>query len=327
MTSKTQTIRQIVILSLTVLLLSLIVFPSRFGTQLITFSFVFVLTELVFYGAVLFWFKRDTSLIKLVFSAGICLAYRFFLGCVFGALISIMYFMNFEISINLGLVSYVPAILCQIVTTPFIIKTVLNDLVYRGEKRSHMVEELVPIDKPKSEQPVFERESSIKKQEETETMATWVNTPKKQNSTISSQKEVSSGKNLNGFDRATQYIGENGSVMMAIVVDDEGLLLSNFVRGNISLDDWAPMALLFKQQNNQVLDRVGMKNIDQITLTIDDMRVALASEEGFNLMVLADIQQDDVLNIRITQGMEIIRKYMAERYVQKLIINAENKYV
>jgi len=115
--------------------------------------------------------------------------------------------------------------------------------------------------------------------------------------------------------------------LLAVVVDDEGLPLSNFVREGVSLDDWAPLALVFKKNNNDVLDRVGMKNVDQLTLTIDDMRVTIASEEGINLMVLADIQQDDVLNIRITQGMEIIRKYMAERYNQELFENAEKKYV
>ncbi len=324
---KSQTIRQMLILSLTVLLLPFVLFPSRLGTQLISLSFAFILAELVFYGALIFWSNRDTSLIKLVSGAGICLIYRLFLGFVFGALVSIMYIMNFKISISLGLVSYVPAILCQIIMTPFILKPVLDGLIYMDVIKPRLVIDSTPIDKPKSALPEFDKESSIKKQEETETMTPWVETAKKQNSYISPQTEISPGKNLNGFDRATQYIGETGSVMMAVVVDDEGLLLSNFVRENISLDDWAPLALLLKQNNNQVLDRVGMKNVDQVTLKIDDMRVVLAGEKGFNLMVLADIQQDDVLNIRIIQGMEIIRKYMAERYSQKLFVNAENEYV
>jgi len=70
-----------------------------------------------------------------------------------------------------------------------------------------------------------------------------------------------------------------------------------------------------------------MKNVGQVTLTIENMRVTVVSEDGLSLMVLADIQQDDVMNIRITQGMEIIRKYMAERYSQELFVNAEKKYV
>ncbi len=326
MISKSQTIRQMIILSLAVLLLPIVIFPSRLGTQLMSFSYAFVIAELVFYGAILFWSNRDTSLGKIFVGASMCLSYRLLLGALFGALVSVMYVMNFKLSLSLGLVSYVPAILCHVVVTPFIIKPFLDEKIFGDKKRPRLVIDSNPGEKPKSKQSDFNKQAKLNEQSELNSMAPW-DASKKNFSGTNPQPEELSGQNQNGFDRATQYIGENGSVLLAVVIDNEGLPISNFIRENISLDDWAPLALLFKQKNNSVLDRVGVKNVDQIALTIDNMRVTIASEEDINLMVVADIQQDDVLNIRITQGMEIIKKYMAERYSQELLVNAENKYV
>jgi hypothetical protein len=285
------------------------------------------LAELVFYGAVIFWFRRDANLIRLSACAGICLAFRLFLGFLFGALISIMYIMNFKISISLGMVSYIPAILCHVIVTPFILKPILRETDSGEKKRPRLVINSAPTNRSKSTTPDFSNKSSFEEQQEAENMTPWVGSTNKQHSGITSQIDATPGNNTNGFDRATQYLGEIGTVMMALVVDNEGLLLSHFVRDNMSLDDWTPLALLFKQNNNQVLDRVGMKNVDKVTLNIGSTRVTVTSEEGINLMVLSEIQQDDVLNIRVTQSMEIIRKYMTERYGHELFVNAEKKYV
>jgi hypothetical protein len=44
-------------------------------------------------------------------------------------------------------------------------------------------------------------------------------------------------------------------------------------------------------------------------------------------MVVSERATDDVLNIRINQGLEMIRRYVAERYSEKLIGNSEKAYV
>ena len=53
----------------------------------------------------------------------------------------------------------------------------------------------------------------------------------------------------------------------------------------------------------------------------------VAREESFSLMVIAERQIDDFLNIRINQALEIIGKYVAERYSRKLFVNVERTYV
>ncbi|MFH2049818.1 MAG: hypothetical protein ABIJ12_10275 [bacterium] len=320
---KSQTVRQMILLSLIVLIIPLLIFPERFGTALVSFSIAFLIAEMVYYGSITYWSNRQASLMQLAAGAGICLIYRFLLGLTFGVLIWLRYSMNINLTFKLVLISYIPSIICQVIITPFILRTVLNDWLFKDKKRPRLVIDSLPANKPSASPSEINSRKLFSEQRETNSMTPWAEQSKKQKV----NHEFSPGKNINGFDRATQYISENGSVMMAVVVDEEGLLLSHFVRENISLDDWAPLALLFRKSNNQVLDRVGMKNVGQVTLTIENMRVTVVSENGLSLMVLADIQQDDVMNIRITQGMEIIRKYMAERYSQELFVNAEKKYV
>jgi len=201
MISKSQTIRQMIILSMAVLLLPVVIFPSRLGTQLMSFTFAFVIAELVFYGAVLFWSNRETNLGKLIAGACMCLTYRLFLGALFGTLVSIMYVINFKLSLSLGFVSYLPAILCHVVVTPFILKPVLDNSVFGTKKRPRLVINSAPTNKPKTKQ----SRASMNEQKAVEAITPWAETSKKQRSAINRQAEISTGQNLNGFDRATQY--------------------------------------------------------------------------------------------------------------------------
>ncbi|MDH4157422.1 MAG: hypothetical protein OEW00_09135, partial [candidate division Zixibacteria bacterium] len=102
---------------------------------------------------------------------------------------------------------------------------------------------------------------------------------------------------------------------------------SQFTRGGTVAEDLAPLALVFAQQNRDVLDRARLGAPEKIDVSVRDKRVVIASEERVSLMVVAERQADDVLNIRINQALEIIRKYMAERYSQKLFADAERSYV
>ncbi|MFQ5454496.1 MAG: hypothetical protein ACE5D6_09970, partial [Candidatus Zixiibacteriota bacterium] len=131
----------------------------------------------------------------------------------------------------------------------------------------------------------------------------------------------------NGFEKASQYIGDDGSVQLAVVIDNEGLLLANFVRGDYEPEDWAPFALLLMQRNDDVLSRLGLKTPEKMEILFKNKKITVACEELYSLMVISERAIDDVLNIRINKGLEIIRNYIAERYSNKLIGNLEKSYV
>jgi hypothetical protein len=56
-------------------------------------------------------------------------------------------------------------------------------------------------------------------------------------------------------------------------------------------------------------------------------KMVVAFESDFALMVVSERQLTDTLNIRVTQGLEIVRKYMAERYRQLSSKDVEKSYV
>jgi hypothetical protein len=56
-------------------------------------------------------------------------------------------------------------------------------------------------------------------------------------------------------------------------------------------------------------------------------KIIIAGEKSYCLFVVSERTADDIINIRINQGLEMIKKYVAERYSEKLIGNAESIYV
>ncbi|MCK4574458.1 MAG: hypothetical protein KAU36_08800, partial [candidate division Zixibacteria bacterium] len=120
--------RQILLFSLIVLIIPMIVFPELFGTQLAKASLLNALYELVFYGCVLYFLNRGARLMQLVQAAGLCLVYRLALGMVLGLLIAAMYPMQLTVAVTLGMSSYIPAILLQMIATPFILKPAFKEL-------------------------------------------------------------------------------------------------------------------------------------------------------------------------------------------------------
>jgi len=319
-------VRQISLLSMLVLIAPMILFPDRLGTGLARASLINAVYELVYYSAVIFFFYRRASLLKIVQMAGLCLVYRLTLGALFGLLIAAMYSMNLTISLTLGLASYLPAILLHIAATPFILKPIAAQLVPYTKRKRQPVEEPAPHEVPEHVQTAAAVSAEQAIIRPTPMPVTEPEVHLSRESRVGSPSGPEHAE-ANGFDRAVRYIGEDSSVQLAVVVDDEGLLLGQFRRGEMEADDWAPFSLLFCDANRDALQRAGWGSPEKIDLLVKDTRIIVAREESWCLMVVAQRHADDFLNIRINQGLEIIRKYIARRYGQKLSVNAEKMYV
>ncbi len=318
--------RQILLFSLIVLIIPMIVFPELFGTELGKASLLNAMYELVFYGCVLYFLNRGAKFAQLVQAAGLCLVYRFALGAVLGLLVAVMYRMQLDVAITLSMSGYLPAILLHMLATPFILKPALKELGLGG---AVSVRRAVP---QASAQEVLNSGSSIAVSKERGYSQAPATPPPKEEpalpgNTIGQAGHSAHHGEADGFDRAVRYIGENGSIQLAVVVDSEGLLLGSFVRGEIDAEDWAPFALTLVETNQTILAKMGWETPEKVDLMLADKRIVIASEEKYALMVVSERVVDDVLNIRINQGLEMIRKFVAERYGEEPVGNAENIYV
>ncbi len=315
--------RQILLLSLLVLLVSMLIFPKKYGTNLADAPLIYVVVELVYYGFVIYLLNRSLTPLQLVSSAGLCLIYRFALGAALGVGIVTVYQWQFKTALVAGMGSYLPGMLLQIAAAPFILKPAIDILYGRRPKAK-------PKTAPTTPTPSAESLTSIAASKKKGYSQTGPASVTEVFGPDSSQAQSTSAPTVtedNGFDRATRYIGEDGSVMVAAVVDVDGLLLGNFSRRGVEAEDWAPFALTLVEQNHQVVSRLELDKPEKIDIVLHDKKVIVACEEAYSLMVVAERATDDVLNIRINQGLEIIRKYVAERYSEKLIGKVEKTYV
>ena len=330
--------RRILLFSLAALLLPLVAFPAQFGVTLASASLAGYLYEIVYYGLIAFLFHRRTTLIKLLQGAAVCIFYRLALGTVFGLLIAGMYSMNLGVALSLGVVSYLPTILVQAVLTPWILKPVI-DSFYQVERAGDSL--AVPTGSTAksagsgrtSISASRERGVTSKSVQDRPISSTVDQTAPEAVqspmfvSTRAGSQPARAEREPNGFDRAVGYIGEHGSVRLAAVIDDEGLLLANFCRGEFDPDDWAPLALVSVEDNTSVLTRLGLQGLEKLDFQLSRERVVIARAEGYCLMVVSERHDDDLLSIRINQGMEMINKFVAERYGNKLNTNVERIHV
>lgn len=318
---------RIIILSLVVLILPMIVFPRQLGTELAKPSLVNVFYELVFYGLVVFIFNRQVRLTQLAQAAGVCLVYRLAIGAVFGILIAAMYSLQLSVSMTLGLSSYLPAILFQIALTPLILKPALARFYPTVEHRRGLESDSASASGGETVL-AASREARRRPRPTMRTEpAAGVQATHQSSAASAEPPSPVFAPGANGFDRATRYLAEDASVQLACVVDEDGLLLSNFRRGELDPDDVSPLALLFIEQNSSVLKRGRMSQPERVDLQVENTRVMVAREHGWYLMVVADRQSEEFLNIRFAQSIDIVRKYMDQRYPQESEPKVENIHV
>ncbi len=319
-------VRPILLFSLLILITPMVLFPAQLGMGLAKVSLLYAVYELVYYGVAVFFFHRRFTFFQVAQTAGVCLIYRLLLGAVFGLLIAALYSLNLTVSLTLGMSSYLPAILLHIAATPFILKPFIRELFPVSAVRRLSEQGFSPVVVREQGKSSFTVSTEKKSTDSPFPVINEQELPARY-APRSDSLLLTGAQDTNGFDRATRYIGEVNSVCLAAVVDREGLVLGHFKRGMTDAEALAPFSLLFSDTSCQVLKRVGWGSPEKIDILLHDKRIVVAREETFSLMVVAHRQVEDLLTIRINRGLESIKKYMEERYTQKVPLNTERTYV
>ncbi|MDH3889604.1 MAG: hypothetical protein OEV49_00855 [candidate division Zixibacteria bacterium] len=317
--------RQTALFTLLLLIAPMVIFPEQLGSSVLKASLIYAMYELVFYGLVIWMINHQASLMQLVQAAGVCFVYRLAVGAVFGLFIAVAYSMEVRVSMTLGTSGYLPALLLHVISTPFVLRPLWGQMLPQEKKQ---------LIQPAQPEPPVERESGLTSIAVSKARGLSVAGVEPQ--TIAEPKTRPAGYDTfsqipdaggNGFERAVRYIGGDASVQMAAVLDHEGLLLGQFSRNQLECEDWAPHALTLLEVNSRVLSKGHWGKPEKLRIEMADNRLILAAWQSFTVIVMAQWQADDLLNIRINQGLEIIKKYVAERYGERQSDNAEKKHV
>ena len=315
-----------------VVALELWMFPKMFGLPLLRMSWQYFFYEFVFYGVVAVAAFGARTLLSTIKAALTAFGFRMLLSAVFGVIISSLYSMDFEISLKLALLSYLPGVGLQALMTPVVCWPILatfKDSRRRVPQPMRTEREPEIVSAPRAPFP----STTIRERAATaETFAPRTDNPKTEAPSMPMRQRpesrpVLSTGDQNGFERSVRYIAEHSSVLYAAVVDPEGLLLANFHRAKLEPEDMAPLAVMFFEWNKVVLDKGKLGPAEKIDITLRDKRLILGRVDSWCLMVFSERQADDLLNIRITQGMDILRKFTAERYTSGEQPRMEKSYV
>ena len=323
--------RRILLISLLLLIVPMVAFPARLGTQLARTSLINVFFEMVVYAVVVFLFNRRASLIQLLQASGACLVYRFGMGAILGVLIAAVYGIEIRVAVTFGMASYLPAIILHIFSTPFVLRPALLQLLPTDSKE-RLVQRGISASVPGKSGGVAASVSPSRGTVPQTDRVAGIGSPVENrelglpDTTAENAHPSLPAGDINGFDRAVRYIGEHGSVSLACVIDHEGLLVSNFKRGEVVPEDWAPLALLLVDGSTNVLQRRDLECPDRIDITCMEKRITVARKHAFTLMVVAEQQSDNLLNIRINQAIDIIDRFVTERYGQQTRADLEKTY-
>jgi predicted regulator of Ras-like GTPase activity (Roadblock/LC7/MglB family) len=313
--------------------LPLVIFPKLFGLQPLRLSWQYFFYEIVFYGFVGVILFRCQSLFGLAKVALAALGYRLVLSAAFGLIITTIYAMDFKVAMELALISYLPGAALQIILSPAAFWPVLKKLGQADRApRVAARRESAYFAGGESPRMPFPSASLRERPQVIVSPHTMKDTLQPEGLNMHPRTNTEAGpvtvtSDLNGFERAVRYIAEHGSVYYASVVDPDGLLLANYYRGKIDPEDMAPLAVLFFEWNRAVLAKGRLGEAEKIDITLKEKRLILGRVGEWCLMVLSERQADDLLNIRINQGMDILRKYAAEKYASGQQTQVEKTYV
>ncbi len=304
---------QVLLWSCLLIVGSLVVFPERLGFTTGTGFFVYTIFEIGYYMLVFYFLRLGTSWLDIFKGAGLTLLYRVMLGTIFGLIISAMYSMSLTVALTLGITRYFPAILLQIAVAPFVARIWM----------SMHTESARP-----SRQRAIYQQSEHPRAEETIPGYSRPERAVSSHPVESDSPDTQVSHDTNGFERAVRYLGEHHAVVLAAVIDREGLTTAVFCRGDAEPDAWAPMSLLFRQAVADVLRRqVTNDGPDRMDLTFEQKKLAITRIGEFNLLVLSHQETDDLLGIRITQATDIVKRFISERYGSLLSSRPEEQYV
>jgi len=307
------------LLSLILVIIPMVIFPSRLGLPLMSGSALYLLYEVVFYGVVLFLFRREASLSTLLAGSALLLVYRMSLGAVFSLTIVIMYGLGFSVAFSLGMAKYLPAVLLHVIATPFVMKRYYLNMAH----------DLSPTRRQSAETGSFVPSSH---RDETAPQGR-LHEERMKSPAVSRQFEPirpqpSIADDENHFEKAVMYLSEAASVKMAVLTDEEGLSLARFSRCDEDEELWGPLAIVLEGHNRGVLNQYRRGgDPEKIDITTRNGRILVRRIEHVILVVLAEHDTDETLMIRIAQAADMIRKYMSERYSPALFARVEERYV
>jgi len=259
-------------------------------------------TVLIFEGVfyfVVWFFTNPANWGRSLANTFLSLMFRFSEAILFGLLLWVMFEFKLGWSLKQGLAYFLPAVVLHVLTTPFLLKSVLKSVrVIHRAQPEFTKDRLIEVDKIVAEKSdaVFHKEKG---------------------------SDISESYLEEILGSLTNYPGVDASLL----VDQEGLVIAKNCKNNFDWESWAPLPLIFELSTGQVLNRIREKNIERMDIFSDSYWISIHTIYSFSLMTVSDRSTDEILNVRIQKVCEKMKKYLNERYHLENLKVQEEKYV
>ncbi len=286
--------RHAALMAAIVAVVPLIFYPNSLGLGLKLSPFLFLLLELVYYWAVFAVFLKGVEFANIFISGSICFFSRLVIGVIFAILVMGMYGTGIKEAFAAGIYRYMPAMVLQVISFPFILMPILKaSMPPKSEKKARLVMQSSLEAKEKPARPPAENMADRK---------------------IIGYKAAVADKPFAGFDEALKYVGELAAVRFALLIDHQGLPLS-FYGDNLSLRSlWSAIGVYLVEKINEPLKRAGNYNLEGFELTLDLYRIHVVRVDNLYLLVAAEKSSGDSEKVRVAQAAVMVRKIYQERY-------------
>jgi hypothetical protein len=289
------------LLGLVLAAVPLIYFPSTFGwpgaalggPQLFLWEFSFY--TITFY---MFWKRERFS--QILAGAGVAMGFRLCTSLITALLFGAIHALPAGHSFAQGLYGYLPSAILQVLLAPFLMRPVFSFA------RARRVPPHIHSEAPRPEPVPTERKSSPSLES-----GSWQGSP----------------ENMPNFDAAVAHIASYSTVELAALVDDEGLIVARAGRPGADHELWAPVVNRLHLAIGAELRRAHQE-VKRFDLALSKHRLAVIWLNPFYLCVLYDHSTDDLVNVRVAQAVEMVKRYREHKYPKAAApVAAEVSYV
>ncbi|MDH4222801.1 MAG: roadblock/LC7 domain-containing protein, partial [candidate division Zixibacteria bacterium] len=116
------------------------------------------------------------------------------------------------------------------------------------------------------------------------------------------------------LENALSYLKEYSGVEGAFLVDSEGLIVGEESIEVLEADKIAPLALSLVEINSNMLKKLGESKAERIQLLTANRWITLNRVFDFTLVTVASRNTDELLNIRIIKSVEMLKRFLKEKY-------------
>jgi predicted regulator of Ras-like GTPase activity (Roadblock/LC7/MglB family) len=284
MTLKGPEFNKALLLGLMAAAVPLIYYPHTFGwSQAAAGSAAFFLVEFLYYVLVFqFLLAREPQAHRVKASA-VSLVFRVCMGLVFAVLAGGFFGLDAGAALAMGVYGYLPAALLHMAVVPHLLRPVFR------------------FREPRKLRPAGSAETAL---------------PRAQKPMALAEPHAWAGgsEHVPDFDAAVSHVASYSTVGLVLLVDEEGLSVARASRGSADSDLWAPVVNLLYDSILQQLRRTSDADVRRLQITLTRERLVVERVEPFYLAVLCDQNTDELVNVRIAQAVEMIRKYYDHKY-------------